>query len=104
MEERMIFGRKKESVVIDSAVERRIFLAERLLAETRERMKRGGTGSVMTYHMQLVNDCDALSRSIASLKKGKATEKKCHDLEQAYMCLKTTSENIMNWKFDEGTE
>ncbi len=86
---------------MDEALQHQMELAERLLKETREHMKNGEVGGNLTCSLQLKNDCDGMERLLKSLKKGKITDKSLKELTNAYIRMKTTSENIMGWRFME---
>ncbi len=84
-------------------VEQNIKIAEHLVRETKERLKdatKRSTGIPLTCKMQLRDDCRLVENKIASLQKGRQTDKKIEALSNAVLRLKTTSETILEWKFN----
>lgn len=79
-------------------------LSSRLVAETEERMRAGGTRNVLTFKMQLHDDCRTMKALLEKINTGRITEKTVRELYNAYIRLKVSSESIMNWTFDEKNE
>lgn len=96
-----MFGRKKkEAINLPEDVKLKIEVGKDLLNETKKRAKEKGFELTLTYKMQLDDDIRFLNRAMEKVEKGHFGEKETQQLEKAIQCLKTTSENILEWKWE----
>lgn len=82
-------------------VKLQIVKAQKLVDETRKRMGRPGVYLDLTCKTELRNDCRAVERQIGRFQKSRELQKEAETLRKLTVYLKTSSENILHWKFED---
>lgn len=90
-----------EPAVLSAETKKQVDTCKRLIEVTKEQMKKSDVHTNLTFSLQLRDSITALEKALSKVEKGGEDAKCITQMNHAFLSLKTVSENILSYKFEE---